>query len=242
MSDFSDFSDSESDTELSFSSAAAIIERNHTQLSTTDLLELYGLYKQSTCGNCTTPKPSIFQVLARSKWMAWNSVGKLNQNEAKRLYVQKVSRLDPEWLEEYRASKRTGWVVHSTCTCDDEPIEEMNKTAFDYVKENDIPGLRRVFDRERLNELEQESGMGLVHWATDRNACEMLEFLLFSGANVNLQDMDGQTCLHYAASCGHVECLKILINFGADKEMRDKAGNIALEVADDENIKMMLES
>lgn len=31
-------------------------------------LALYGLYKQATCGPCTTFRPSFFDVKARAKW------------------------------------------------------------------------------------------------------------------------------------------------------------------------------
>ncbi|WP_278924657.1 acyl-CoA-binding protein, partial [Pseudophaeobacter profundi] len=38
-----------------------------------DLLEIYGLYKQATTGDCTTDKPGIFDQKGRYKWDAWNS-------------------------------------------------------------------------------------------------------------------------------------------------------------------------
>lgn len=239
----SDFSDSDSDTDLNFNSAAEAVQKIHTQLPASSLLELYGLYKQSTCGKCTTPKPGIFQAQARSKWSAWNALGEMDQKEAKRLYTEKISQLDPEWRAVDKSKEKTGWVVHSVHVAEEEKqIDEEDKTAFDYVKENNLTGLKRVLEKERINELEVDSGMGLVHWATDRNAGDLLEYLLSSGANVNLQDSDGQTCLHYAASCGHFDCLKILIKYGGDKDLKDNDGATALEVAEDENIKKLLES
>lgn len=33
-----------------------------------DLLLLYGLYKQATCGPCTSFRPPFFDLQARSKW------------------------------------------------------------------------------------------------------------------------------------------------------------------------------
>ncbi|XP_055845179.1 acyl-CoA-binding domain-containing protein 6 [Episyrphus balteatus] len=238
----SDFSDSDSDTDLNFNSAAEAVQKIHTQLSAPDLLELYGLYKQSTCGKCNIPKPGIFQAQARSKWSAWNSLGEMDQKEARRLYTEKISRLDPNWQAVDKSKLKTGWVVHSVHANEEEQIDEDNKTPFDYVKENNLSGLKRILVKDSINNLDKDSGMGLIHWATDRNAGDLLEYLLSSGANVNLQDSDGQSCLHYAASCGHFDCLRILIKFGADKDLRDNEGAIALEVADDENIRKLLES
>lgn len=239
----SDFSDSDSDTDVNFNSAAEAVQKIHNQLASADLLELYGLYKQSTCGKCNTPKPGIFQAQARSKWSAWNALGDMDQKEAKRQYTEMISRLDPNWQAVDKSKGKTGWVVHSVlATEEDEQIDEKNKTPFDFVKENNLAGLKKVLVKSSINELEENSGMGLIHWATDRNAGELLEFLLSSGANVNLQDAEGQSCLHYAAGCGHFDCLKILIKFGADKDLRDNEGSIALEVAEDENIRKLLES
>lgn len=239
----SDFSDSESDTDSNFNSAAEVVQRIHSRLSQGDVLELYGLYKQSTCGQCNIAKPGLFQAQARSKWSAWNALGDMGQREAKRLYAEKIARLDPDWKTVNNAKNKTGWVVHSVHTAEEEDqIEEKNKTPFDYVKENSLHGLKRVLVKESIDVLDEQSGMGLIHWATDRNAGEILEYLLSSGANVNLRDCDGQTCLHYAASCGHFDCLRTLIKFGADKDLRDNEGSTALEVADDDNIRKLLNS
>lgn len=31
-------------------------------------LQLYGLYKQATCGDCNTTAPPFFQLAAKQKW------------------------------------------------------------------------------------------------------------------------------------------------------------------------------
>ena len=45
---------------------------------------------------------------------------------------------------------------------------------------------------------------------------EFLEFLLDSGAAVNIQALDGATPLFTAAQYGHVACLQLLMAKGAD--------------------------
>lgn len=47
-----------------------------------------------------------------------------------------------------------------------------------------------------------ETGLGLIHWASDRGSLEIVDLLLRQGADINLLDSDGQTALHYACSCG----------------------------------------
>jgi diazepam-binding inhibitor (GABA receptor modulating acyl-CoA-binding protein) len=51
-----------------------------------DMGELYGLYKQSTCGNCTAPSPPIYRMKEKRKWQAWMSKIGLTSQEAMSLY------------------------------------------------------------------------------------------------------------------------------------------------------------
>jgi acyl-CoA-binding protein len=39
--------------------------------STSDMLQLYALYKQATVGDATGSRPGIFDVKGRAKWDAW---------------------------------------------------------------------------------------------------------------------------------------------------------------------------
>ncbi|KAK9761692.1 Acyl-CoA binding domain containing 5 [Basidiobolus ranarum] len=51
-------------------------------------LEFYGLYKQATVGNCTIPKPPIYDLVARSKWESWCSYKDIKELHAKEKYVE----------------------------------------------------------------------------------------------------------------------------------------------------------
>ncbi|KAK9762115.1 Acyl-CoA binding domain containing 5 [Basidiobolus ranarum] len=51
-------------------------------------LEFYGLYKQATVGNCTIPKPPIYDLVARSKWESWCSYKDIKDLDAKEEYVE----------------------------------------------------------------------------------------------------------------------------------------------------------
>lgn len=57
----------------------------------TDLqLRFYALYKQSTAGPCTAPKPSEFDMKKGYKWKAWTRLGDMSKEEAMRSYVNAV--------------------------------------------------------------------------------------------------------------------------------------------------------
>ncbi|KAH8416744.1 hypothetical protein KR222_001239 [Zaprionus bogoriensis] len=225
-------------------------EQEHFQLATAhvtakaavydskDLLEFYGLYKQATEGVCRGARPSMLQMKARSKWNAWHALGELTKPDARRAYVQKLQQLDPNWLDKKSPPGRvSGWVVHSieSMPADEEYKPEHLKTPFDHVKENNLSRLRVQLKPGDLVALD-EQGMSLLHWATDRNAVEIIEHLIGAGANVNQLDAEQQTPLHYAASCGHVEALRFLLASNADLELRDADGQTCLDVADDEQI------
>lgn len=58
------------------------------------LLMLYGLYKQSTIGNCNEKKStSFFDLKSSKKWDAWNNLKDLDQNKAKISYINFVKNL-----------------------------------------------------------------------------------------------------------------------------------------------------
>ena len=63
-----------------------------------ELLELYGLFKQSTKGNIDIPKPSYFNFSKDDlKWNSWKSCENLNANTAKKLYISKVTLLENKY-------------------------------------------------------------------------------------------------------------------------------------------------
>ncbi|XP_067636963.1 acyl-CoA-binding domain-containing protein 6 [Eurosta solidaginis] len=237
LSDFSD-SDLEIDPlDENFSAAAEHLQKIHEKLVSTDLLELYALYKQATCGRCNTLKPSVFNMQSRSKWCAWNDLAEMTSLEAKRLYIEKLKKADPDWQPK-NITKRinassTGWVVHSIPQQieDLEHKEEHEKNVFDYIKEGNLAQLRKTLTPESM-ELLDEHGMGLIHWATDRNAVDILQHLIEAGVDVNFCDSDKQTALHYAASCGHIECIRILLDANADTSIKDVDGQSCRDVAD----------
>jgi len=76
-----------------FEQSVQLIKTKISPTSNEDLLTLYGLYKQITQGNCTTPQPWAVQVEHRARWDAWFACSNMNKNEAMQKYIQKVNDL-----------------------------------------------------------------------------------------------------------------------------------------------------
>lgn len=58
--------------------------------------------------------------------------------------------------------------------------------------------------------------MTALLWAADMGHLDVLELLLQTGADPNLQDENGLTALLWAADRGHVDCVKALLQGAAD--------------------------
>lgn len=64
-----------------------------SQLDNDNLLYLYGLYKQVTCGDCNVSKPGFLDLKGQAKWNAWESRKGLEKTKAQKKYIEKVERL-----------------------------------------------------------------------------------------------------------------------------------------------------
>ncbi|KAF4320708.1 hypothetical protein G195_006004 [Phytophthora kernoviae 00238/432] len=69
-------------------------------VSDTQKLRLYGLFKQTTIGDCRSSAPSAFRPVERAKWTSWNELHGLDATEAKRRYILMVKGLLPNFNDE----------------------------------------------------------------------------------------------------------------------------------------------
>jgi len=69
------------------------------ELSNEQKLEFYALFKQATEGPNNTKPPGRLDLINRAKWTAWKNVGKLSKAEAKKKYVELVTKQHPNWRE-----------------------------------------------------------------------------------------------------------------------------------------------
>ena len=56
-----------------FEKAKEKVAKKSGKLSQDKLLTFYGLFKQSTVGNCNTSKPGLFNFKKKAKWESWKS-------------------------------------------------------------------------------------------------------------------------------------------------------------------------
>ena len=64
-----------------------------TDLGPSDLLRLYGLYKQATAGDASGERPGALDFKGRAKFDAWSALAGMTVADAQRGYVQLVDEL-----------------------------------------------------------------------------------------------------------------------------------------------------
>lgn len=70
------------------------------KLSQSDQLHFYGLYKVAVDGPCKIPAPSKLKPVQYAKWSAYHKASereKLTSEQAKKKYVEELTKLVPSW-------------------------------------------------------------------------------------------------------------------------------------------------
>lgn len=76
-----------------FIHAAQVVHTLKTKPDNTTLGVLYGLYKQATLGNNTSPKPMVFNLVGTTKWNNWNDCKDMSTYDAEVKYITLVNKL-----------------------------------------------------------------------------------------------------------------------------------------------------
>lgn len=84
-------------------------------------------------------------------------------------------------------------------------------------------------------------GLTALHAACIDDNLDMVEFLVDQGADVNRGDMEGWTALHATASCGFNSIAKFLIDRGADLSLVNNDGDLAIDIADSDEMESLLQ-
>ncbi|XP_064539217.1 acyl-CoA-binding protein [Drosophila montana] len=80
-------------SEQEFNQAAEDVKNLNSTPADSDLLELYGLFKQANVGDCNTDKPGFLDFKGKSKWEAWNKLKGTSSADARTAYIAKVKSL-----------------------------------------------------------------------------------------------------------------------------------------------------
>ncbi|XP_047516494.1 acyl-CoA-binding domain-containing protein 6 [Pieris napi] len=238
-SDFSE--DDQSPLEVSFNKASDHVRKITTKLNNNQLLELYGLFKQSTEGKCNIPRPGWLDGKGRKKWEAWRSLVDMPSDEAKQKYIDLVQKYDPECELVEEAGPKQQWVAVSSLQRSPEPDLSHDELSLLDAAREDMGELvsKLISKNPAIKAQRDKDGLTALHWAADRNATSALEAAIQSGCDINAMDNSGQTALHYAASCGHVNSTQILMKAGA-KLFKDEDDCSPLDLAADEEIRNIL--
>ncbi len=78
---------------LEFQKAATSVNSLTERPTDKQLLQLYGLYKQATVGDCNTTKPSFINIKESSKWNSWTERKGLSKEDAMKKYVNVVNQI-----------------------------------------------------------------------------------------------------------------------------------------------------
>ncbi|MDR0140170.1 ankyrin repeat domain-containing protein [Metabacillus idriensis] len=76
-----------------------------------------------------------------------------------------------------------------------------------------------------------QDGWTPLHWATQECQMEIIQYLLFKGANINSKDNNGFSPLYQAASEGRIKLVDFLIDKGAEIDIRSSNGTTPLIIA-----------
>jgi len=224
-----------------FENACAFVRANSAELDKAELLYFYARYKVVTVGQCNVDKPAFYQLTEKSKWQAWTDLADMSPDVATSQYIERLDCLNPEWRGQESKDPTSGWVSVS-CPQQEEALPDEQKTVWDWVKENNLDKLKALVTVDNIGD-EDEDGMTLIHWASDRGHVNTIRLLFdIDSSVINVQDGEGQTALHYAASCGHGEVVKFLLEMGADADIADADGYLPNNSDTNADIKEIFDS
>ena len=76
---------------VAFQKAAESVKTIKTKPSDELMLEIYGLYKQVTIGDCNISRPGAMDLKGKAKWDAWNALKGLKTDAAEKKYITLVA-------------------------------------------------------------------------------------------------------------------------------------------------------
>lgn len=121
--------------------------------------------------------------------------------------------------------------------------DSLKRTPLMMMDSDATPELLQLLLRygAKVNLTDKKKFTALNHFA-GFDKPEIFRLLILAGANVNAVNKEGATPLMTAAQEGHLDIVKALLESGADVNPRNKGGEGALDMADDAEIKGLLES
>jgi acyl-CoA-binding protein len=248
--DVNNIADSSSDTDIPipaplkarFEACAEVIKKQTFNLTNAQQLQVYGLYKQATVGNCNIDiddAPSVMNVVQRAKYKAWKSLSlqEMDQMTAMQEYIDFTMLL--EFTKEATATDDQADIVYPDEDDDQDEDHVMDMGGMGLKPSTPMQQEEEYYYKEPTTHEERLERD--LHIAARDNQPERLKELLLlesttspptpSSLNPNSLDETGQTALHLAADRGHYQCVQILLDHGADVHATDQEGISILQAA-----------
>ena len=206
------------------------------------ILELYGVYKQATKGDCDAKaRPTRLDIKGYAKFTEWMKHKGMTKLDACSMYVRVLeSRLDdlevsPKTESGRNAEKRKsgGTFGRSQSTMsrlEGEDGEEEEITLIKAAKEGDFDKLLKCLRAGADANQRDEKGRTPLMFAADIGDVAITIQLMQLDADIDAADERGKTALHYATICEQIDVAEVLLEAGADPEARDANGKSASDL------------
>ena len=208
------------------------------------ILELYGVYKQATKGDCDAKaRPTRLDIKGYAKFTEWMKHKGMTKLDACSMYVRVLeSRLDdlevspsPKTESGRNAEKRKsgGTFGRSQSTMsrlEGEDGEEEEITLIKAAKEGDFDKLLKCLRAGADANQRDAKGRTPLMFAADTGDVAITIQLMQLDADIDATDERGKTALHYATICEQIDVAEVLLEAGADPEARDANGKSASDL------------
>ena len=213
---------------------AAHLAMEMKNVSSDAKLQLYGLFKQSTVGDCQSERPLLLDMIGRAKWDAWDSRRGIEPREAQQKYIELVDSLRVESGSNRNGTDgATGFGVAAPQGFDVEQLDgDSLHQLLHLASVGDVDELKSLLETETDLTLTNECGETALHFAADRGHSAIVGLLLEQGGRVNAASQDGCTPLHYACLNGNIEVVRMLMSAGANPTLEDQEGSTPLDLCD----------
>ncbi|KAL5457309.1 hypothetical protein EMCRGX_G034557, partial [Ephydatia muelleri] len=117
--------------------------------------------------------------------------------------------------------ERVAYVIHYN------PVDVTSHPLVQEVNQEEINNHVQMLDLTILN----SDGRTSLHASAISNQCEIMDYLISCGNDLNAVDNNGDTALHLAVTNRHIEATKVLLSHGADDTILNKQSDAPLHIA-----------
>jgi acyl-CoA-binding protein len=225
-----------------FEKSCVLVQNKGEGLSDDIKLQLYGLFKQATVGECNASCPSFWDFRGKAKWNAWNELGKMTKEEAMKKYVTLILTLGFEIPSTTPTSTELS-LSQSSTSLPASSDTKMQQT--EQYSSSSRSGFGPVFSRftfeiEEPSESDRGSPESLVRNGEIQNLKDLIEA---SPEALQQKYTEGMTLLHIAADSDQPTIIEYLLTKTTNINQLDDNSQTPLYVAalcDNETIVKLL--